>query len=172
MTDNEIIQALINHIEAEDCVSCRSFAKCTNELILMASTIDLVKRQKAEIDDLSYKLTGVMHFVDKWLDGDELEQDEVNRADTMREKTLRIVEEKQEEIEQLKFEAAKLLPKDCPCAIQIEVSNKLEAQIKSEAIKEFSDRLKEESCFIVLYGDIVPVSRIDRVLKEMAGENK
>lgn len=39
-----------------------------------------------------YVLLGVMHAVDKWLDGDELKQDEVNRAATMREKTLRIIE--------------------------------------------------------------------------------
>lgn len=47
---------------------------------------------RSEVDKLEYTLLGVMHSVDKWLDGDELEQDEVNRAITMREKTLRIVE--------------------------------------------------------------------------------
>ena len=55
-----------------------------------------INRQQEEIDRLTYNLWGVMHSVDKWLDGTELEQDEVNRASTMREKTLRIVEEKQE----------------------------------------------------------------------------
>lgn len=54
---------------------------------------------RAELDKLEYTLLGVMHSVDKWLDGDELEQDEVNRAITMREKTLRIVEKKQEKID-------------------------------------------------------------------------
>ena len=39
-----------------------------------------------------------MHSVDKWLDGKELEQDEVNRAATMREKTLRIIESRPERI--------------------------------------------------------------------------
>ena len=47
---------------------------------------------KSEDDRLEYTLLGVMHSVDKWLDGEELEQDEVNRAITMREKTLRIIE--------------------------------------------------------------------------------
>lgn len=47
---------------------------------------------KSELDHLEYTLSGVMHFVDKWLEGKELEQDEVNRAIIMREKTLRIVE--------------------------------------------------------------------------------
>ena len=42
--------------------------------------------------NLEYTLLGVMHSVDKWLDGEELEMDEVNRAATMREKTLQIVE--------------------------------------------------------------------------------
>lgn len=62
---------------------------------------NLIKRQQAEIERLTYTLLGVMHSVDKWLDGAELEQDEVNRAATMREKTLRITEEKQAEIKRL-----------------------------------------------------------------------
>lgn len=59
---------------------------------------------KSEVDKLEYTLTGVMHSVDKWLDGDELEQDEVNRAITMREKTLRIIEELALKNHQLKEE--------------------------------------------------------------------
>lgn len=61
-----------------------------------------ITRQQEEIDILTYTLLGVMHSVDKWLDGAELEQDEVNRAATMREKTLRIAEEKRAEIEKIK----------------------------------------------------------------------
>ena len=53
---------------------------------------------------LEYVLLGVMHSVDKWLDGDELEQDEVNRAATMREKTLRIVENARTEVARVIFE--------------------------------------------------------------------
>ena len=55
-----------------------------------------------------------------------------------------IINRQQAEIEQLKLEIAKLLPEDCPYATQVEVSNKLEAQIKSEAVKEFADRLKNK----------------------------
>lgn len=44
---------------------------------------------------LEYTIIGIMHAVDKWLEGPELEQDEVNRAATMREKTLQIVEKLQ-----------------------------------------------------------------------------
>lgn len=51
--------------------------------------------------DLEYILWGVMHSVDKWLEGEELAQDEVNRAATMREKTLKIVETLQQDKERL-----------------------------------------------------------------------
>ena len=83
MTDNEIIKAL------KYCKDCSAN--------LNAEIINLINRQQAENDDLLYKLTGVMHFVDKWLDGAELEQDEVNRAATMREKTLRLIESAKDE---------------------------------------------------------------------------
>ena len=59
-------------------------------------TEDVVPRK--EVNDLEYKLIGVMHSVDKWLECDELNQDEVNRAITMREKTLNIVEELQKKL--------------------------------------------------------------------------
>jgi hypothetical protein len=52
------------------------------------------KQDKVELD-AEYKLIGVMHSVDKWLEGDELETDEVTRAATMREKLLRIIESQQ-----------------------------------------------------------------------------
>ena len=51
-----------------------------------------VAKEAAEmLENQAYIILGVMHSVDKWLDGKELEQDEVNRAATMREKTLRII---------------------------------------------------------------------------------
>lgn len=54
--------------------------------------ISTILTTNAEVERLEYILLGVMHSVDKWLEGDELEQDEVNRAATMREKTLQIIE--------------------------------------------------------------------------------
>lgn len=61
----------------------------------------LIDELSKKENDLFYKLAGVMHSVDKWLDGEELNQDEVNRAATMREKTLKIVEDLQLEKERL-----------------------------------------------------------------------
>lgn len=51
MTDELIIKALKCHIEAEDCVSCEMFGKC-DELLLTEETLDLINRQKAEIEKL------------------------------------------------------------------------------------------------------------------------
>ena len=64
-----------------------------------------------------------------------------------------------------------MLPKGCPYAIQVEASNKLEAQIKSEAVKEFAERLKE----IVKFTDDTYEcweieGYIDNLVKETVGE--
>ena len=69
---------------------------------LYADALALINSQEQRIKELEYTLEGVMHFVDKWLDGAELEKDEVNRAITMREKTLQIVERLTEENERLR----------------------------------------------------------------------
>ena len=107
-----------------------------------------INRQQAEIDNLTYTLWGVMHSVDKWLDGVELEQDEVNRAATMREKTLQIVEEKQAEIERLKREN-EILSVNSDTAFQDGLNEardlyatEVENEIKAEAIREFAEKLK------------------------------
>lgn len=62
---------------------------------------DLNQTSKEAADMLeqqAYIILGIMHNVDKWLSGKELEQDEVNRALTMREKVLRIIERRPEPI--------------------------------------------------------------------------
>ena len=53
------------------------------------------------VDELEYIIMGIMHSVDKWLDSDELMEDEVNRAAIMREKVLRIIERKDSRIREL-----------------------------------------------------------------------
>ena len=75
-------------------------------VLIQAPTADVVP--KSEVDRLELTLQGVMWSVDKWLDGEELKQDEVNRAITMREKTLRIIEDAKSEIERLEKDNKKL----------------------------------------------------------------
>lgn len=50
-TDEEIIKALECHINAEDCVGCEMFGRC-DEIILTELVLDLINRQKAEIEEL------------------------------------------------------------------------------------------------------------------------
>lgn len=60
-------------------------------------------------EQIEYTLRGVMHSVDKWLEGDELIDDEVNRAITMREKTLQIIENTKSEVAREIFEEIEAL---------------------------------------------------------------
>lgn len=82
---------------------------------------------------------------------------------------LNLIRKQQAEIERLKCETGKLLPKNCPYAMQMEVSNKLETKIRAEAIKEFWDRLKAQN---TMDERIISVKSGDDLVKEMAGENK
>lgn len=78
-------------LEKDGCIcSAQTVEDFMNNVLSIALSIieDLTK----ERDDAEMKLAGVMHNVDKWLDGAELEQDEVSRAITMREKLLLTIE--------------------------------------------------------------------------------
>lgn len=97
-----------------------------------------IEEANAEINRLEYTLLGVMHSVDKWLDGDELKQNEVDRAATMREKTLQIVERLKNLVE--------ASDKNCKTATGIiDKWEKRYAFAKAEAVKEFAERLKKEA---------------------------
>ena len=148
------------------------------------------ENQKAEIENLTYTLWGVMHSVDKWLDGTELEQDELNRAVTMREKTLRIVEEKQAEIERLEkieIEIDDFCRRLCrmrmlngsAIASYEDLQNYIQEE-KSEVVKEFADRLKNKiktECNpygkpTFDYDTSIAIMRyVDNLVKGMVGEN-
>lgn len=60
--------------------------------------IQTAKEAADLLEHQAYIILGIMHSVDKWLDGVELEQDEVNRAATMREKILGIIESRPDKI--------------------------------------------------------------------------
>lgn len=105
-----------------------------HELETLQHALDTIKSQKEQIDDLSYTLAGVMLSVDKWLEGDELKQDEVNRAFIMREKTLQIIESQQAEIEKQRKEAQILRDEIIKLQTKIEI-------VKTEAYKEYTRKL-------------------------------
>lgn len=60
LTDEEIIKALECHINAEDCVGCEMFGRC-DEIILTKLVLDLINRQKSEIERLNKQM--------EWLEG-------------------------------------------------------------------------------------------------------
>lgn len=176
LTDNEIMKGLECCSQEDMCQSCPYGAACLDDKyisIISKDALDLIKRLKAENDELFYKLQGVMWSVDKWLDGNELKQDEVSRATTMREKTLQITEKQQAEIESLRNAYKQ-------CAWErdafLEDFGRLDAnKIKANVIKEFAMRLKKVKVYsLERRENVVPVAQIDWVgqwfIKEMAGE--
>ena len=129
---------------------------------------------RAEIKRLEYTLLGVMHRVDKWLDGDELKQNEVDRAATMREKTLQIVEEKEAKIERLEANnkvLSNVIKNTFLAKAGCEISSFVE--IRAEAAKEFAERLKLQAyteCSITGYKyQVVQIEEIDNLVKEFTG---
>lgn len=129
--------------KCDNCTACVD-GKCA---IKPSEILNLINRQKAKIDNLEYTLLGVMHFVDKWLDGDELEQDEVKRSEIMREKTLKIMEEQQVEVERLKEGFKKLVEKQNLCKENTQATREYQIkQTKSEVIKEFAERFLKIVC--------------------------
>lgn len=106
-----------------------------------APTADVVP--KSDLDNLEYVLMGVMHSVDKWLDGDELKQDEVNRAATMREKTLQIIEGQTREIERLQRAVRKSLPSGVQACSEEEAMKIGYERGRAAATKELLDEINK-----------------------------
>ena len=101
MTDRELLASW-----DLDILCAKNIGSVTLSKEFILAIDDFITRQKAEIERLEYTLLGVMHSVDKWLDGEELKLNEVGRAAAMREKTLQIIESRDAEIALLKSKFA------------------------------------------------------------------
>lgn len=193
----QIVKALECHTKRR-CYDCPLGKEDIEQLNKPCSTmiaelaLALFRELNEERDQLDLTLAGVMHFVDKWLDGEELKQDEVKRAIAMREKTLRIAEELTEEIERLRKTGEYGV--ECPACHGIgkilttnwltkHLSKEQIAKEKAEAVEEFhrelradtvskmQERLKKElrsgnAIMDKSIGDI-----IDQIAKEMLEDN-
>lgn len=195
MTDNkytneDIISSLKVIATTGNCDECKirncKWGTCNCEQIIANAALDLIKRLQSKNEDLFYKLIGVMHSVDKWLDGNELKQDEINRAATMREKILQIVENLQSENERLEKETKDkerayndefYLRKEWKTKCQELLEEKQIA--RSEAYKECLTKVKNYiKTHCNPYGkpdfdydtSIKILNFIDNILKEMVGE--
>ena len=172
-TDNEIIKMLNEFISRNEDVN---YAAITIDLL--KDILDLINRQKAEIE----KLRKRVNFV---------EQANVQLREELKETTEKfncqqyvyadlsdIIRDKNAEIERLSDRNHKCLYLsddetteycvDGPCP-----NYKTEAKIRTEAIKEFAERLKEKSEYIdtdEFWCDLVTTEDIDNLVKEMVGE--
>lgn len=108
---------------------------------------DKLEKLQAQNSRLNYSLMGVMHSVDKWLEGDELNADEVQRAATMREKTLGIVEKLQAELRQYENLDEQLSDE---CALRDEIAG---LRAKLDEAKSNYEQLREENHNIVKTGE-------------------
>ena len=101
----------------------------------------LIDQLSKKESDLSYTLMGVMHSVDKWLDGDELKQDEVNRAATMREKTLQIVEKLEKEKDNIQGHLTSLKHRYDVAKSEVARLSEVQVQYVRAYFEEFITRL-------------------------------
>lgn len=109
MTDNEIIRCL-SHCRAGDCENCKALNVCDATFSFHKEAIDLIKRQKAEIESLKHRKT------------------------------------------------------------ELQIRNQELQHEKSEAIKEFAEKLRNCFCVSKEYLDIVNI--IDNLVKEMTEVNE
>ena len=163
MTDNEIIKAL------ECCINskfgcdekCLFFDKDYGLAGCLQKFLDLINRQKAEIDILIRKK--------------ETLQDEVAELQAKNERLTEKVEALGDPIESAQYELFELreenreLHKICNQAI------KTYKETKAEAIKEFAERLKDKTSYAKDVFDyteklVVNVEEIDNLVKEMVGD--
>ena len=194
MTDEQLLESMEWYLTvAQKCgsatLSKEEFSGLCDLINRQKTEIDILIRKKetlrdeiaekdAEIERLEYVLMAVMHSVDKWLEGDELKQDEANRACAMREKTLKITEklhkkidglkkanqERWVAIEKKKAEIERLQKAIKVQDIMIEQQDYKILSAKSEAYREFAVKAKEATFH---YYD----SEIDDVAKELTEKN-
>ncbi len=159
LTDNEIVKALEccnEPVENNACQRCplhHSEGRCSKNMLDLA--LDLINRLQGENERLLQKLQQAQEQKDKLMDAQML--------------LAKTSDEQQAEIEELKTENRILSQKRFNIFERIEFTDKLIKQAKSEARKEFAERLKAtkhaDSDVKYLF-DL----KIDNLLKEMESE--
>ena len=146
MTDNEIIKALESEVKSAEYVD--SYYCNGVDLTLIKSTIDLINRQRAEIDELKHER--------------EVLIEDIHYSDNK-------VNEQLEEIEKLKIENKSL--RSAANCYKLHCN-----ETRTEAIKEFADRLKQKTEYYEngqgWEGRICYEDDIDKLLKEMVGDTE
>lgn len=157
MTDEQTIKALEHCVKTEfisDCAKCEMFTFDCQD-ILIENALDIIKRQKAENEELrSDKIIAERH--------------EKDARDLFVDCT-RQLEEAKAEIERLKRGVTFTFTIEDFESIKETVISSFDNKIKLEAIKEFAEKLKKR--FYLSAGRcVVDVYHIDNLVKEMEEE--
>ena len=157
MSDNEIIKAL-EICATGSCAGCPANKRNANCLTsLTENALDLINRQKAERNRLNNELHGKVEYIHEQRD---------------------VIDEKKSEIERLRAKVEKRTNEKLELGMFY--TQKLKAT-KSEAIKEFAERLKDKSQAETYYDNRLekPIKTyritdddIDNLVKEMVGEQE
>lgn len=179
LTDNEIIKALecCGNIVDSTCKGCVYHETYNASCVvrLMRDALDLINRQKAENE----KNENIIRIADKTI---ETQQTEIERLTNKLEQQEEMMANLGVELTTMRSAANsyKLHYKEAQAEIESLKHRKTELQIrnqelqheKSEAIKEFAERLKTYKMQPFNYDRyLVPLVAIDEVVKEMTEQN-
>lgn len=191
LTDKDVVEGLercISTTTAEACAGC-PFNKqnlCDKDQgALERYALGLINRQQEDIERLHSMNRAKLDTIhDLQNDTNKLKEqlqdvtEKFNCQQTVYTDLSKIIKDQKGEIEKLKYEN-EILSINADNAFQDGLNEaqglyaeQVKAEIKSEAYKEFTDKLKEKYCDIVLYEKIVTVNAIDNLLKEMVGEEE
>lgn len=182
MTDNEIIKALECCCKNNNCEGCpldylTFSSQCASELAI--KSLDLINRQQEDIERLQSMNRAKLDTIhDLQADTNKLKEqlqnvtEKFNCQQTVYADLSKIIKNQKEEIVRLEYEN-EILSKNADTAFQDGLNEaqdlyaeQVKDEIKSEAIKEFAERLKKELGF----GHYIQPDQIDNLVKEMVGE--
>lgn len=173
MTDKEIIRAL-------ECYSCETimycedqcpfYKKCMKDEQLSKYALDLITRKQAEIirlQSMNQAKLDTIHDLQAEIESLKVENQSLRSAAN----SLKMhYEETQAEIDKLNAEnMLTMAERNAFYTSFYELLKQLKTA-KSEAIKEFAERLKEETLTTDKFGEILLVQDIDNLVKEIIGE--
>ena len=152
MTDAEIIKALgccVTDDYDESCVKCPARKHKGCDYTLHKNALDLINRQKAEIE--KHK----------------------KRCSCCGEKTTKTIINLQELLAEQKAEIERLTINMNAFGLGMKREKERADTAKSEAIKEFAERLKKAKQYsLERHENIVPVAVVDWIVKEMVGDTE
>lgn len=149
MTDEQIIYALERCSQHKECCYCNAVEECGNKRVLTESVLDLINRQKAEIEEKDIEIDILIRKKDAAYDEISELRAEVERLKEENKNQKLVIEEIEDILDPLPFET------DFKKAIKT---------AKSEAIKEFAKKLKEK-----IYSQVIR-KKIDYTVEEMVGD--